>query len=102
MKVPRWLRWHSNAWASSGSARHGAGCSRRTRGPQADAHEKGGGVRGMAVTIRTSGDPLDLSPAVRRVIESLDPELPSPTFSRCSPSLAPRSAVRASRWPSWS
>lgn len=38
--------------------------------------EKGGGVRGMTVTVRTEGDPLDIGPAVRRVIESLDPDLP--------------------------
>ena len=38
--------------------------------------EKGGGVRGMTVTVRTAGEPLDMFPAVRRVIESIDPELP--------------------------
>jgi predicted permease len=38
--------------------------------------ERGGSVRGMAVTIRTSGDPLDVLPAVRRTIRELDPELP--------------------------
>ena len=38
--------------------------------------ERGGGVRGMAVTIRTSGDPLEVLPEVRRTITELDPELP--------------------------
>jgi predicted permease len=38
--------------------------------------ERGGGVRGMAVTIRTSGDPLEVLPVVRRTITELDPELP--------------------------
>jgi len=38
--------------------------------------ERGGGVRGMAVTIRTSRDPLEVLPDVRRTITELDPELP--------------------------
>jgi len=38
--------------------------------------ERGGGVRAMAFTIRTSEDPLEMFPAVHRMIESLDPELP--------------------------
>jgi ABC-type antimicrobial peptide transport system permease subunit len=38
--------------------------------------ERGGGVRGMAVTIRTSRDPLEVLPAIRRTITELDPELP--------------------------
>jgi putative ABC transport system permease protein len=38
--------------------------------------EKGGGVRGMTVTVRTAGDPLEMFSAVRRAIEALDPELP--------------------------
>lgn len=38
--------------------------------------EKGGGVRSMALTIRTAGDELEMVPAVRRVIEALDPDLP--------------------------
>ena len=42
--------------------------------PMLDA--RGGGVRGMAVTIRTSRDPLEVLPAVRRIIVALDPELP--------------------------
>jgi predicted permease len=37
---------------------------------------RGGSVRGMAVTIRTSGDPLEALPAVRRLITALDPDLP--------------------------
>jgi putative ABC transport system permease protein len=38
--------------------------------------QKGGGVRAMTVTIRTSGDPAGMMPAVRRAIESLDSDLP--------------------------
>lgn len=42
--------------------------------PMLDA--KGGGVRAMTVTLRTTTEPLDMFPAVRRVIQSLDPDLP--------------------------
>ena len=42
--------------------------------PMLDA--RGGSVRGMAVTIRTSVDPLEVLPAVRRTIRMLDPDLP--------------------------
>jgi predicted permease len=38
--------------------------------------ERGGNVRGMAVTIRTSRDPLEVLPAVRGTIAELDPDLP--------------------------
>jgi predicted permease len=42
--------------------------------PMLDA--RGGSLRGMAVTIRTDRDPLEVLPAVRRVIATLNPELP--------------------------
>ena len=42
--------------------------------PMLDA--RGGSVRGMAVTIRTSTNPLEVLPAVRRTITALDPDLP--------------------------
>jgi predicted permease len=42
--------------------------------PMLDA--RGGSIRAMAVTIRTSRDPLEVLPAVRRTIAALDPDLP--------------------------
>ncbi|HEV8397745.1 MAG TPA: ABC transporter permease [Vicinamibacterales bacterium] len=42
--------------------------------PMLDA--RGGSTRAMAVTIRTSRDPVEVLPAVRRIIATLDPDLP--------------------------
>lgn len=38
--------------------------------------ERGGGVRAMAVTVRTERDPLEILPAIRREIRAMDPQLP--------------------------
>ena len=42
--------------------------------PMLDA--EGGGVRAMTVTLRTEREPLDIVPEIRRVVQSLDPDLP--------------------------